>query len=395
MDVILDANAYIHVLHKHGRRFLETNQFVELLTYLRRTSSRLVIPELTYNEVVARYGERLVAVAKAARDAWYTLQQVGMEQRSDFLEPDIKSGLATLGDLLHHPVQGVQAVMYTDYSGADVKEVVRRGIGRVRPANDEGEELRDVILWLVVLHYAKQAKTHIAFVSDDKTLKHTDGTLHPTLLRDIREAGVSIAFYRSVGEFVKGNALESEPLDDASIAAYVSAEELRGIATEQLLGSRFWIGTIVGAEVVRYELAEAQRYRVAEDSYYIESRYTGEGAIRIARQAAVSIQTKLSEDAVIAQVTTAVLPRPTVSDTTFIEGPLSLLRYNELFQASPELVYSSALGVPWVPETTENSYRCNFSIRVSLRITGDTRESLEVESFVLLGELVPITTGSA
>lgn len=85
MDVILDANAYIQVLHNHGRRFLQTNQFTELLIYLRRTGSRLVIPEMTYNEVVARYGERLVAVAKDARDAWVKLQQVGMQERMIFL----------------------------------------------------------------------------------------------------------------------------------------------------------------------------------------------------------------------------------------------------------------------------------------------------------------------
>lgn len=155
------------MLHNHGRRFLQTNQFAELLIYLRRTGSRLVIPEMTYNEVVARYGERLTAVAKAARDAWSTLQQVGMQERMDFLEPDIKSELAALGELLHHPAQGVQTVMHTDYSGVDVKQVVRRGIGRVRPANDKGEELRDVILWLIVLRYAKQSKARIVGQGED------------------------------------------------------------------------------------------------------------------------------------------------------------------------------------------------------------------------------------
>jgi predicted nucleic acid-binding protein len=190
VDVILDANAYIRVLHNHGRGFLQTNQFAELLTYLRRTSSRLVIPELTYNEVVARYEERLAEVAKDARDAWSTLKQVGMQDRIDFLGPNIKGELSALGELLRNPASGVQAVVYTDYSGVEVKEVARRGVGRVRPANDKGEELRDVILWLIVLHYAKQSKARIAFVSEDKTFHHTDETLHPTLQNDVEQAGV-------------------------------------------------------------------------------------------------------------------------------------------------------------------------------------------------------------
>lgn len=65
---------------------------------------------------------------------------------------------------------------------------------------------------------------------------------------------------RSIGNFVKDNALEHEPLEDKALAVFVGAEELRRISTEQLLGSRFWGGTIVGAEVSRCELAEARRY---------------------------------------------------------------------------------------------------------------------------------------
>lgn len=395
MDVILDANAYIRVLHNHGRKFLQTNQFAELLTYLRRTSSRLVIPELTYNEVVARYGERLTAVAKDARDAWSTLQQVGMEERIDFLEPDIKSELHALGELLHHPAQGVQTVMYTDYSGVDVKQVVRRGVGRVRPANDKGEELRDVILWLIVLHYAKQSKASIAFVSEDKTFQHTDGSLHPTLQRDVERAGVNIAFYRSVGDFVKGNALDSEPLGQAAIAAYVSDEEIRGIATEQLLGSRFWNGTIVGAEVSRCELAEARQYRVAEDSYYVEARYTGEGTIRLERIEAYSVQVNLSALPSIPALTTAVVPRFAPKPTA-IEGGIfgGLPPYNQLHGGSALVNTDTLLGIT-TPQRGESSYRCSFSLRLSLRIAKGARESLEVDGFVLLGELTPIAASTS
>lgn len=383
MDIILDANAYIRVLHNHGRGFLQTNQFAELLTYLRRTGSRLVIPELTCNEVVARYGERLVEVTKDARDAWSTLQQVGMQERMDFLEPNTKSELATLHDLLLNPAQGVRTVLYTDYSGVDVRQVVRRGVGRVRPANDKGEELRDVILWLIVLHYAKESKTRIAFVSDDKTFQRTDGTLHPTLQQDVEQAAVDISFYRSVGDLIKANALESELLAQENLVPYVSAEEPRGIATEQLLGSQFWYGTIVGAEVLRCELAEARRYRVAEDSYYVEARYTGEGIIRM-----VPLTT--------AQAVTLAATRPTPNVDRFFEGPFGVFpQYSELSNISPGVAYNTIIGVPVVAEATAKRYGCSFSLRLSMRIAGSVRESLEVDEFVLLGELTPITASAS
>lgn len=291
--------------------------------------------------------------------------------------------------------------MHTDYSGVDLKQVVRRGIGRVRPANDKGEELRDVILWLIVLHYAKQSKAGIAFVSEDKTFQHTDGTLHPTLQSDIGQAGVSIAFYRSIGDFVKGNAVESETLERAAIAAYVSYEELRRIATEHLLRSRFGNGTIVGAEVSRCDLTEARRYRVADDSYYVEARYAGEGTIRL-RSATVTTRFNLPQGSATPKVTDVtnvigtVVPRSAPpNEATFIQDEVSLPEeatkvffglppYNQLLESSPEAAYNVA----------EDPYRCRFSIRLSLRIVADKRESLEVDELVLVVELFPRTTGS-
>lgn len=382
MDIILDANAYIQVLYNHGRTFFQTNQFAELLTYLRRTGSRLVIPEVTYNEVVARYRDRLTEVASAARSAWTKLQRVGMQKRIDFLEPDVKSELSALYELLHRPGHGVESLIYTDYSGVDVKEVTRRGIERVRPANDAGEELRDVILWMIVLQYAKQSKSSVAFVSGDKTFQHTDGSLHPSLRKDVDGAGVGVLFYPLVGDFVKANALASEPFSQGALEAYVGAGELRGIAREQLVGSSLRSGTIVGAEVSRCELAEAQRYRVAGDSYYVEARYTGDATIRVARTTGLTFFTKASTSPqFITDVMAGPLPNQTALIQAASEVPHYLYNYNQILSPASELV----------PEFVESSYNCTFSIRLSLRIAGGNRESLEVDELALISELTPTT----
>lgn len=400
MDVFLDANAYLSVLYNHGRGFFQTNQFTELLTYLRRTGSRLVISELTYNEVVARYRDRLTALTNDARDAWSTLQQVGMEERLDFPKPNIQSELSALGELLHHPAPGVQPLMYSDYSGVDVKEVAQRGIRRTPPANDKGKELRDVILWLIVLHYAKQSNTPVAFVSQDKGFQGTDGTLHPSLQKDIERVGVSIAFYRSVGDFVKGNSLASEPLEKAALAVYVSAEDVHRIATEQLLGWRFWYGTIVGAEVSGCELAEARQYRVGEDSYYVEARYTGEGTVRIAPLATVTVHQNLPDWSALREATpmfhgfvgTAI--GPTVGRLAQVR-PVSVTAYEAAYDASAAANFNSAISGLLVSEAVEKSYQCAFSLRLSLRIAKGARESLEVDEFILLGEITPVAASTA
>jgi hypothetical protein len=393
MDVILDANAYIGVLHNHGRSFLQTNQFAELLTYLRRTSSRLVIPELTYNEVIARYRDRLGTIARSARDAWLTLQQIGMNERINFIEPNIESELKALGNLLHLPSPGVQAVIYGDYSGVDIKEVARRGIERMLPANEKGEELRDVILWLIVLQYAKRAGTPVAFVSGDKTFQDKQGALDPTLLGDVKKAKVDVTFYPSIREFVKGNALDTESIQATALGAYVGAEELRGIVAEQLLGSRFWNGDIVGAEVSRCELAEARQYRVGKDSFYVEARYTGEGIIRLSQLSTISFVMNNAAGLTALPVPgTGLFPHLIPNKTPIIAGPFDTVTpSNELIGSSLGAAYNTFVGKTWAPETTEKTYKCSFGLRLSLRISKGVREALEIDQFVLLGDLEPIT----
>jgi hypothetical protein len=56
---------------------------------------------------------------------------------------------------------------YPDVNGVDVNEVFLSGVKRRRPANKDGEELRDVIIWLIALQYADKEKKQIALVSND------------------------------------------------------------------------------------------------------------------------------------------------------------------------------------------------------------------------------------
>lgn len=405
MDLILDANAYIQALYKHGRKFLQTSQFAELLAYLKRTGSQLVIPDLTHKEVVARYRDRLIELSKRARDAWAALREVGMEERGEFPRLDIPGELATLDNLLFHPSQGVDSLPYTDFSGVDIKEVARRGIFRVLPANDRGEELRDVILWLVVLHYAKQVNTTIGFVSEDKAFRDGTGTLHQVLQKEAEQSGVTIAFFRSIGDFLKGNALESEPLEPVAIASYVTSDELRGIATQRLLRSGLWGGVITGVEDVRPQLAEARRYRIAGTSYYIEARYTGEGTIRAVWLATASIGLNPSAIADLSPVGSVSY---TMNEGAYDEGGASLIEEGAPYSEVPEMLPEEAfnlglvsshsfqpLDASSIAKVNESSYKCHFELRLSLRIKGDRRESLEVEGFDLLGEIARIAPGPA
>jgi len=58
MDVTLDANVYL------SDPWMEGIAFKSLLDYLRKTQSKLIVPKLVFDEVLARYPERLLTQVK-------------------------------------------------------------------------------------------------------------------------------------------------------------------------------------------------------------------------------------------------------------------------------------------------------------------------------------------
>jgi hypothetical protein len=385
MDVILDANVYYQVIHSQGGDFLQTNLFVELMTYLRRTGSRLVIPLLTFYEVVERYRDLLEAAANEARDTWSVLQAVNMTERPRFPEPNINGELRELRKMLRQPSADIKAVLYTDLSGIDIWDVVRRGVKRIRPASDDGEELRDVVLWLIVLDYAKETQHRVAFISDDKAFKTPDLSLHANLQADITRAAVDVVFFHSIRKFIGENALESQAVDEVFLAPFISGEELRGIATEQLLRTRIRNDAVRGAEVNEANLVEAKRYRVADESYYVEAHYAGKATVKCEYQT-------IFNNILTAQGFTSPFfssfVSPIVSQESasiFTSTPVNI--FNTL---SPSLIRrgfgegafgEGVYGGNPASHTVEMTYRVSFDIRLSLRITGNARESLEFDGF--------------
>src|SRR5205807_7617033 len=106
---------------------------------------------------------------------------------------------------LKAPAKGVKLECYCDTDGADIAENYVRRVKRKRPANKEGEELRDVILWLLTLHYAKSKSSAVAFVSTDGGF--WDGEkVHEQILQDVASYGVDIQVFRTLDGFVKQSA---------------------------------------------------------------------------------------------------------------------------------------------------------------------------------------------
>src|ERR1035437_10942034 len=179
MHIILDSNIYAADYRMKGVAFQS------LFEYMRRTESQLVLPRVIREEVVVDYGRRLKKDAKEFEEVWRRYHHLDLSDTvPHFQKPDGKRRMKELRQKLMKPMDGVVPIYVPEITGAFIQEAFMRGIHRTRPANDNGEELRDVILWLWVLDYANNVDA-VTFMSDDGGFWAADG-VHPDIDRDLQ-----------------------------------------------------------------------------------------------------------------------------------------------------------------------------------------------------------------
>ncbi|HEY1659943.1 MAG TPA: PIN domain-containing protein [Candidatus Sulfotelmatobacter sp.] len=200
MDVALDANEFL------SDPRMQSVRFQTLLSYLRKTQSRLLIPKIVFDEVVARYPERISGpYSKAANDVKILRSLLIATRVPEITELEIGKEVSALKRKLRKPSPYVRALVLSNFSDVSMEEVARRGIERTPPANPKGEELRDVMIWLMVLGHAKRSGRDVAFISHDEHFRENDD-LHPKLRGDLEEGKVKLHFYKGIDDFIKAHA---------------------------------------------------------------------------------------------------------------------------------------------------------------------------------------------
>ena len=276
MQVILDANIYLADVQLRGIGFQN------LFAYVRRTGSELVLPRIVREETVARYSDRLESAIRAVQKVWKPYSDLLLEHDSrDFDAPDVKYEIRALRKLLKSPAKGIRLKYVADFSGVDIHEVVKRGIHRMRPASDEGEELRDVILWLFVLAYAKQSGSPVAFISGDRAFWNENEPA-AQVKEDIRKAAVDVRLYRKTADFVAANAPSSEEIPTDALAKMFSRQLIEEPAlslARETLTQEYWGGRIgrlfqsVGElEIVSLKPISGTFYKVDKDHDFAEAK---------------------------------------------------------------------------------------------------------------------------
>jgi PIN domain len=271
MEVILDSNTFLNH-HK-----LSGPQFAELFAYLKRTGSNLVIPSVVLEEVSERYKDRLKSGLNAANRSWLSFAEIRMSPHPQFPHIDFDEEVKKLQERLLNPSPGVKTLQYSDVSDIDVNEIARRGTKRLRPASQNGEELRDVILWLSVLQYARKSNLEVAFVSGDNGFRETKdkNDLHPELAMEVANAKLPVHFYRDIPSFLMSQSLGQETIEEDWLPKYVNSKNLAEQIAKAISKIETNYGLPAGASIERLEFSGGTAYKISAESRYVELQYRG------------------------------------------------------------------------------------------------------------------------
>jgi hypothetical protein len=263
MDVILDSNVYVNDFAMTGTRF------ASLFDYLRKVDSALVVPRIVYDEVTARFVERLNNDTETLSKAVESYNRTFFTSRAEFSTPDVKKELDILQNKLSGQSEKVKTIFLDNYSQIDLAEVVRRGVHRIRPASSKGEELRDVILWLSVREYVRSGGSDVAFISDDRAFADPDGHLYSELRTEIAKDKRKLLFFRTLQDFIKSNALIAKDIDE-SLALRIAPEKEVQALVEQKLRSQTWTYEIKDVVQRDIEFQRGAEYETGPSSTFVE-----------------------------------------------------------------------------------------------------------------------------
>ena len=280
MDVALDANEFLSDPPMHSVRFQT------LLAYLRKTQSRLLIPKIVWDEVMARYPERISAPhTKATNDVRILRSLLLSNNIPEIGELDAAKEVSALKRKLKKPSPHVRGLVLNNFSDVSVEEIAKRGIERIPPANPKGEELRDVMIWLMMLGHARKSGQDVAFISHDEHFRENED-LHPRLRDDLEDGKIKLHFYKAIDDFIKAHAPSPRNLTEEE-AFHLRSRQLM-LDTFEIEARRFfplYLGSETEVEISdrKMQFVRAALYDVGGGSQFGEMEITATLSVTLTR----------------------------------------------------------------------------------------------------------------
>lgn len=221
MDVALDANILIKDL------WLQSQNIRLLLDYIKRTDSRLLISQVALHEVQAHFKRRLrqdIAAVESAVSNTRRLKVTGIPD-IDY-DQIIESNYAAWDDHVRTTLVSKRTTHIYKVTPDVFTHALHRTIERIPPCKENGEGMRDAIIWLSFLEYCRSRpqrtpRYQAAFISENTRdfADRSGSRLLAPLIEDIEAAGVLVSYFPSLEDFL---ALQAKPISHITVE-WVSA----------------------------------------------------------------------------------------------------------------------------------------------------------------------------
>ncbi|MDT7807999.1 MAG: hypothetical protein QOJ70_1812 [Acidobacteriota bacterium] len=290
MIIVLDTNIV------HSDFLMKSGRFAILLDYIQKTQSRILMPKIVWDELASTYEREL----RAHMDKYFSSKDklsriLPKSQVPEFtisVEDEVSAFRQHLKDTLR-----VEDEEIFDYKESYLHDVLDRAMRRRRPCTEKGEEIRDAVLWHSVLDIADESpdKTVIFISRNTKQFAEADGVLHPDLVQDCADRGVTVKYLVSLDDFAKQHAIHIEFISRDWLLASIDTDAIlkagREVITEWFAKTR--LDNELSSAYTRYDVEQSSTgyfnctqgtldvdsfyvYEMADGSYRVEAIYTGE-----------------------------------------------------------------------------------------------------------------------
>ena len=255
-----------------------------LLDYTDRTRSKIVLPRLVIDELTANYGRSLLSTMDKYRSSVTVLSKMTESAIPCLpIDIDIEKLKFRARILAKFSIKESELIpTKSDY----LDEAVRRGIERLAPCHRDGQQMRDALLWRIVLEQAREG-AEIAFITQNTRDFCVDGKLHSHLTKEAEAINAKVAVYISLDEFIKRHVKAVEfatkewlansiPGDQISEAARSKIEVLAERRLDRFVDDGEEPTGYISMTDALLEPDEFFVYEMADSSFRFESSWLGE-----------------------------------------------------------------------------------------------------------------------
>lgn len=231
MDVIIDTNIIV------AENFFRSSKFKILFDYLKTTSSKIVLPQIVKEESIQNYNQLVSSNLEKVKKntkllANYCFSSIEMPFDID-VNKEVNSYSCHIENLKKDDL-----LYEIDYTDVFLHEIVTRAINRIKPIDKNGQQFRDVILWLSIKKLLKESSMiSAAFISNDtKEFASADkANLHPDLEKEMSDEDISLKYYTSLDHFIENHANKIEYITKEWITSEIERFDLKDLIDSYFL----------------------------------------------------------------------------------------------------------------------------------------------------------------